>query len=128
MDFRLSPEIDALRLRVRAFVADHILPVEADKAAWDEHENIAQEPLKALQARARAEGLWNLPLPPEHGGLGVGMVGMAACYEEMNRSLFGPVCFNSAAPDDGTMMLLAKVARPDQQARWLAPIAEPRVR
>src|SRR5690606_36984429 len=31
-------------------------------------------------------------------------------------------------PDDGTMMLLAKVARPDQQARWLAPIAEGRVR
>ena len=34
---------------------------------------------------------------------------MAACYEEMNRSIFGPVVFNSAAPDDGNMMILDQV-------------------
>jgi hypothetical protein len=31
---------------------------------------------------------------------------MAVCYEAMNRSIFGPVVFNSAAPDDGNMMVL----------------------
>ncbi len=128
MDFTLSPEIDALRRRIRAFVEAHVLPLEADPAAWDAHENIAEAPLRATRAKARAEGLWCLQLAREHGGLGVGMVGMAACYEEMNRSLFGPACFNSAAPDDGNMMLLAKIARPDQQARWLAPIADGRAR
>ncbi len=46
-------------------------------------------------------------------------MGMAVCYEEMNRSIFGPVIFNSAAPDDGNMMLLEKVATPAQKARWL---------
>jgi len=128
MDFTLSPEIDALRRRIRAFVEAHILPLEADPAAWDAHENIVEAPLAAMRAKARSEGLWCLQLPREHGGLGVGMVGMAVCYEEMNRSLFGPVCFNCAAPDDGNMMLLAKVARPDQRARWLAPIVDSRVR
>jgi acyl-CoA dehydrogenase len=53
---------------------------------------------------------------------------MAVCYEAMNRSIFGPVVFNSAAPDDGNMMLLEAVATPDQKARWLAPVVDGRVR
>ena len=47
---------------------------------------------------------------------------MAVCYEEMNRSIFGPVVFNSAAPDDGNMMVLEALGSPEQKARWLAPI------
>jgi acyl-CoA dehydrogenase len=76
----------------------------------------------------KAEGLWLPQLDPAHGGLGVGFVGQAALYEEMGRSIFGPVAFNCAAPDDGTMMMLAKIARPDQRARWLAPVAGGAVR
>jgi acyl-CoA dehydrogenase len=53
---------------------------------------------------------------------------MAVMYQEANRSLFGPVAFNAAAPDDGNMMLLAKVASPAQQERWLRPIVEGRTR
>jgi acyl-CoA dehydrogenase len=56
------------------------------------------------------------------------VVGMAACYEEMGRSIFGPVVFNCAAPDDGNMLLLEKVATEAQKARWLQPIVEGRVR
>ena len=80
------------------------------------------------RARRRGEGMWCLQLRPETGGLGVGRVGMAVCYEAMNRSIFGPVVFNSAAPDDGNMMLLEAVATPDQKARWLAPVVDGRVR
>ena len=53
---------------------------------------------------------------------------MAVMYQEANRSIFGPVAFNAAAPDDGNMMLLAKVARPAQQERWLRPIVDGEVR
>src|SRR3546814_11066952 len=53
---------------------------------------------------------------------------MAPCYEEMNRSIFGPVVFNSAAPDDGNMMVLEKVATPAQKERWLQPIVDGAVR
>ena len=66
--------------------------------------------------------------PCERGGLGLTTVGMAACYEEMGRSIFGPVAFNCAAPDDGNMFLLNKVARDDQKARWLQPIIDGEVR
>lgn len=128
MDFALSPEIDALRLRIRAFVADHILPVEADRSAYDEHDNITDDALKALRSKARAAGLWALQMPKERGGLGLPVVGMAACYEEMNRSIFGPVVFNSAAPDDGNMILLNKVGTEAQKDRWLQPIIDGKVR
>lgn len=128
MDFTLPPELDDYRRRVRAFVEEEILPVEADRANWDEHENIAESPLATLRAKAKAAGLWTLQLPKEVGGQGLPMVGVAACYEEMNRSIFGPVCFNAAAPDDGNMRLLSMVGTPAQKERWLAPIVEGRVR
>ncbi|MGH6882112.1 MAG: acyl-CoA dehydrogenase family protein, partial [Hypericibacter sp.] len=48
--------------------------------------------------------------------------------EEMGRSIFGAVAFNCAAPDDGNMILLKKVARPDQQEKWLKPIIEGKLR
>ena len=66
--------------------------------------------------------------PRELGGMGLSRLAMAVMYQEANRSIFGPVVFNAAAPDDGNMMLLAKVATPAQQARWLRPIVEGRAR
>ncbi|MCA3640284.1 MAG: acyl-CoA dehydrogenase family protein [Methylobacterium sp.] len=128
MDFTISPRIEDFRQRIARFVEDHILPLEADRSAYDAHDNIRPEVLEPLRARARAEGLWCLQLAPESGGQGLGKVGMAVCYEAMNRSIFGPVVFHSAAPDDGNMMVLEKVATPAQKARWLAPIVAGRVR
>jgi acyl-CoA dehydrogenase len=128
MDFQLAPEIEDIRLRIHDFVEQHILPLEQDPTAHDEHENIAEEPLRDLRARAKAEGLWALQMPKQRGGGGLNIVAMAACYEEMNRSIFGPVCFNSAAPDDGNMIVLEKVAREDQKDRWLQPIIDGELR
>ena len=97
MDFALPPEIDGIRQRVRAFVEGRIIPLESDPASYDEHENIAQPLLERLRGEAKAEGLWALGMPKERGGGGLPMVGLAACYEEMNRSIFGPVVFHGAA-------------------------------
>jgi acyl-CoA dehydrogenase len=124
MDFSLPPDIDAVRAKVRAFVNDRLIPLEADRANYDEHENIHPGVLKRLRAEAKAEGLWALQMPKHRGGGGLPVVGMAACYEEMNRSIFGPVVFNSAAPDDGNMIVLEKVATEAQKARWLQPIVD----
>src|SRR3546814_20195738 len=63
-------------------------------------------------------------MPKARGGQGLDVAGMAACYEEMGRSIFGPVVFNLAAPDDGNMMLLEKVAPEAQTARWLQPLVD----
>jgi acyl-CoA dehydrogenase len=111
-----------------AFVRERVLPVEEDRANWDEHENIRDDVLDRLRAEVKSLGLWAPQIPRQLGGQGLPVVGMAACYEAMNESIFGPACFNCAAPDDGNMMLLAKAATPAQQVRWLAPIVEGRVR
>ncbi len=128
MDFSLPPELEDYRRRVRDFVDRELIPLEADRANYDDHENIADAALERMRARVREAGLWALQMPRELGGQGLPMAGLAACYEEMNRSIFGPVCFNAAAPDDGNMRVLAQVARPDQKARWLQPIIDGEVR
>jgi len=128
MDFTLSPEVDALRRRIRDFTETRIIPLEADPDSWDAHENIRLDLLEDVRAEVKAQGLWAPQMPRERGGLGLGVAGMAACYEEMGRSLFGPVSFNCAAPDDGNMILLERVGTEAQKERWLDPIIEGRVR
>ena len=128
MDFTLSPEVDDLRLRIRDFTQTRIIPLEADPDSFDEHENIRLDLLDELRSEVKAQGLWAPQMPRERGGLGLGVIGMAACYEEMGHSLFGPVSFNCAAPDDGNMILLERVGTEAQKERWLDPIIEGRVR
>ena len=128
MDFCISPQIENLTSRIASFVERELLPLETDPGSFDAHENIRLDLLEMCRQKARAEGLWCLQLKPETGGLGLSKVGMAVCYEAMNRSIFGPVTFNSAAPDDGNMMLLEAVATPAQKERWLTPIVDGRVR
>ena len=128
MDFTISPRIEDFRTRIARFVDDEILPLEKDRANYDPHENIRTDLLETLRAKARAQGLWCLQLKEETGGRDLGLQGMAVCYEEMNRSIFGPVVFNSAAPDDGNMKVLEKVGTAAQKDRWLMPIVRGEVR
>ena len=128
MDFTLSADTEHYRQRYRAFVAEHLIPLESDRSAYDEHENIRLDRLDEVRGKAKAAGLWAPQMPKERGGLGFNVVAMAACYEEMNYSIFGPVTFNCAAPDDGNMIVLQKIGTESQKARWLQPIVDGKVR
>ena len=128
MDFTLPPEIEDIRVRTRAFIAEHVMPLEADPANFDAHENIRLEALESVRARAKAAGLWAPQAPKDYGGMGLPIVGWAAMYVDANRSIFGPVALNCAAPDDGNMNLLAKTGTPEQKDKWLRPIVEGSVR
>jgi acyl-CoA dehydrogenase len=128
MDFSLAPEIEDFRSKLRDFVEREVLPLEGDPETYDAHENIGREALEALRAKAKAAGLWAPQMPEARGGRGLSMVAMAAAYEEMSRSIFGPAAFNCAAPDDGNMMVLNRVATEQQKDRWLQPIIDGKVR
>jgi len=128
MDFTLPPEIEDLRERTRAFVEEHVLPLEADRENFSEHENIPLERLAPVQAKAKAAGLWAPQSPKEFGGMALPIVAWAVMYEEAARSVFGALALNCMAPDDGNMSLLARVGTPAQKEWWLRPIVEGKVK
>jgi acyl-CoA dehydrogenase len=127
VDFEHSPRARDLRDRVRAFVSEHVLPAEA--AAWhqrtrdpDHRTWRVPEAVRALKARARAEGLWNLFLPDPTHGAGLTTLEYAPLAEEMGRSFLAPEVFNCNAPDSGNIEVLHKFGTPAQQADWLGPL------
>lgn len=128
MDFTLSPEIEDLRLRVRAFVEEHVLPLEADPENFSEHENIPEVRLAKVREKAKKAGLWAPQSPKEFGGMELPIVAWAAIYEEAARSIFGPLAIHCMAPDDGNMNLLKLVGTREQKDKWLKPIVEGKVR
>ncbi|MFL5040384.1 MAG: acyl-CoA dehydrogenase family protein [Xanthobacteraceae bacterium] len=128
MDFTLPPVIVDLRVRTRAFIGEHVLPLESEPASFSEHENIPLERLAPVREKAKAAGLWAPQSPKRFGGAELPIVAWAVMYEEAARSLFGPLALNCMAPDDGNMNLLSRAGTAAQQEKWLKPIVEGKVR
>ena len=128
IDFTLSPEVEELRLRVRAFVEEVIAPVADRIEGSDGGEGLAgRERVSALiglRKQARAAGLWLPHMPPEWGGMGLGHVELAMVQAEAAKSYYGPWVFNCQAPDEGNMHTLLHWATPEQAERYLRPLCE----
>ncbi len=128
MDFALPRDIEDIRRRTRDFVDARVLPLEQDRANFDAHENLRIDLMRKLNEEAKAAGLWAPQAPADYGGMALPMVGQAVMYEEANWSIFGPLAFNCAAPDDGNIRLLSRVGTPEQKTKWLRPIVDGSVR
>ncbi|MBC6982713.1 acyl-CoA dehydrogenase family protein [Caulobacter sp. 17J80-11] len=137
MNFTPSERQSYWRDRVRAFMAAHVYPnlatYEAQHAAGDRWS--VPPIMEELKAKAKAEGLWNLFLPPnerhdEDGFHGAGLTNLeyAMCAEEMGRVLWASEVFNCSAPDTGNMEVLHRYGTPEQKRRWLTPLLEGRIR
>src|SRR5687768_9259098 len=128
MDFAPSPEVEALRERVRSFIREHVEPVEAEALAALDEEVGPGVPYPAilveLRARARADGLWNLFMPDTEHGAGLSNLDYGLLCEDMGRSLVAPMVFNCSAPDTGNMEILAEHGTEEQRDRWLRPLLE----
>ena len=57
MDFTLPADIEDLRLKVKDFVGGEIMPLEADRSSYDEHENIRIDLCDRVREKARRAGL-----------------------------------------------------------------------
>lgn len=128
MNFDLPKDIEAIRAKTRAFVDEHILPLEEDRANFDAHENIREDVRDAVRVKAKAAGLWAPQAPAALGGMALPHIGWAAMYEEANRSIFGPACFNCAAPDDGNINVISKIGTEQQKEWFLKPLVNGEVR
>jgi acyl-CoA dehydrogenase len=131
MDFELSPRVIELRDRVRAFIDEHVVPVELDALrALDEEVRpgagvVYPGVVLELRERAKADGLWNLFLPDDRFGPGLTNWEYGVLCEEMGRSpAIAPMAFNCAAPDTGNMEILAEHGTAEQQERWLNPLLD----
>ena len=126
IDFAIAPELEALKGRVRAFIADEIIPLESDPRRTPH--GPTEELRRELQERARAAGLLSPHVAQEYGGMSLTHVGRAIAFEEAGYSPLGPIALNVFAPDEGNMHLLEVVATPAQKERWLRPLASGTIR
>ncbi len=129
MDFELSPRAKELQARVAAFMAAHVYPNEhlygeqAQGAARYRTPQIVQD----LKKKARAEGLWNLFLPGDHGA-GLTNLEYAPLAELMGRVDWSSEVFNCSAPDTGNMEVLTLYGSPEQKKQWLEPLLNGEIR
>ncbi|MDD9879146.1 MAG: acyl-CoA dehydrogenase family protein [Magnetovibrio sp.] len=126
IDFTLTDAQQDLKERIDAFVAEKIIPYETD--ARNTAHGPTDELRVELNALARDAGLLVPQLPTEWGGMGLDHVSTAVALEAAGYSPLGPIAMHCAAPDEGNMNLLVKVATEAQQDRWLAPVARAETR
>ena len=121
MDFSLTPELQELQQRTRAFIRDKIIPLEGDSRQT--HHGPTEEFRQRTGGAGRGRGLVAPHVGAEYGGLGLSHVGKAVVFEEAGYSLLGPVAMHIFAPDEGNMHLMEAVASTEQKDRWLRPLA-----
>jgi acyl-CoA dehydrogenase len=131
VDFQLDPKVTELQERLGDFMESHVYPSErvyADQIR--ESANVHEQPLvmRELQQEARRRGLWNLFLPDQRYGAGLGNLDYAPLAEIMGRSPLAPEATNCAAPDTGNMEILAEFGTEEQKKAWLEPLLEAEIR
>ena len=103
IDFTLTPELEDIRLRVRAFVDDVVKPGEAEIAATD---NIQRQDylriLLGMRKQAQEAGLWLPHMPGEWGGMGLEHVELAMVQAEAAKTRLGPWVFNTGSTRTAT--------------------------
>lgn len=96
MEYELPPEIAELQKTARDFVSRELIP---DERRLSGGHRVPDEARPRLEAAAKAAGLWNMNVPSEHGGLGLGLLARCIIWGEVartialptrNHSVFGP--------------------------------------
>src|ERR1700722_15325565 len=114
MDFTMSDKQKEWLGRVQSFMTKHVRPAvpiykqqDAEGARWK-----VIPVLEDLKKQARAEGLWNMFMPPssheddEFRGAGLSNLEYAPLAEEMGHLSWASEVFNCSAPDTGNMEVL----------------------
>jgi acyl-CoA dehydrogenase len=129
IDFSLSPELEEIRLRVRAFMDDVVRPAEQrinddrlESTDRDEYLTL----LIGMRKQAYDSGLWLPHMPAEWGGMGLGHVELAMVQAEAAKTYYGPWVLNCQAPDEGNMHTLLHWGTEEQKAKYLKALCDGR--
>jgi acyl-CoA dehydrogenase len=129
MEFEHSARARELQAQLTAFMEAHVYPNEhlygeqAQGAARYRTPQIVQD----LKKKAKAQGLWNLFLPGDHGA-GLSNLEYAPLAEIMGRVDWASEVFNCSAPDTGNMEVLTLYGSPEQKKKWLEPLLNGEIR
>ncbi|MFT0879707.1 acyl-CoA dehydrogenase family protein [Rhodopseudomonas sp. G2_2311] len=136
MDFTMSDRQREWLDRVTKFMNDHVrpaVPIYKQQDAEGERWKVIPV-LEELKAKAKAEGLWNLFLPPsshdddEFHGAGLSNLEYALLSEQMGHISWASEVFNCSAPDTGNMEVLFRYGTKEQKQKWLRPLMAGEIR
>jgi alkylation response protein AidB-like acyl-CoA dehydrogenase len=136
MDFNMSDRQREWLDRVRSFMTKHVRPAEPIYRKQDETGDRWKviPILEELKEKARAEGLWNMFMPPseheddEFRGAGLTNLEYASLAEEMGRVSWSSEVFNCSAPDTGNMEVLMRYGTKEHKRQWLRPLMDGKIR
>ena len=133
MNFEYASKSKELQAKLRAFIQEYIVPVEAEYIAFQQNpENLWKrwEGMEKLKKKAKQAGLWNLFLPKDYGDLSPGLTNLeyAPLAEIMGEKIWISEVFNCSAPDTGNMEVLAKYGSEPQKEKWLKPLMNGEIR
>ncbi|GAB1773294.1 acyl-CoA dehydrogenase family protein [Priestia megaterium] len=115
MDFRLSEDIQFLKKNVRDFVQTE---VEAVAMQIEQEDKIPQR----IIDMSKDLGLFGLSIPEQYEGLGIGMVGKCALYEEIGATHNGYTTLIGAHTGIGTVGIV-EMGNDEQKQRYLPAMA-----
>ncbi len=115
MNFELSEDIKFLKRTVRDFVYN-----EVDPYANQIEEN--DEIPKKIMEMSKEMGLFGLSIPEEYGGLGIGMVGKCAVYEEVGKTINGYTTVIGGHNAIGTVGIV-EMGTEEQKKKYLPKLA-----
>lgn len=121
IEFQMTSAQEDLGKRIESFVFEKVVSYEKD-ARLTSH-GPTDELRIELNGLAKTAGLFAPHVPQRLGGMGLDHMSTAIAFEAAGLSPLGPVALHCAAPDEGNMNLLEKIATDDQKDRWLKPLA-----
>ena len=119
-----TPSAREIAANVEKFVRQAIVPYERDPR-WTSH-GPNPEMIDEMRELARTAGIMTPHISA--GGSHLSHRDTAIILRAAGLSPLGPIAVNVAAPDEGNMFLLGKVATSAQQAQFLRPLREGRIR
>jgi short/branched chain acyl-CoA dehydrogenase len=111
VDFRLSEEQEALQASVREFAREQVAPVIAEHY---EHKTFPYDIVRQMGKM----GLFGLPFPEEHGGMGGDYFTLCLALEELARIDSSVAVTVEAGVSLGAMPIY-RFGTPEQKAQWL---------
>ena len=114
----MTDRAHAMAARVETFVREVVIPYEKDSRR--DHHGPTDELVMEMRGKAREAGVLTPHILADGSHLTQGET--AIVLRKTGLSPLGPLACNTAAPDEGNMYLLGKVASPEQKSRFLEPL------